>query len=101
MISDGQQTSKSGRCAICNETFRLDNCVVDEQGRAVHKSCYLSAVTGTRHTKYDEVEELLQQARELRETADRLVKTSDALVEAYKQLMGQTKVPKGDTRPLD
>lgn len=32
--------------------------------------------------KYDETEDLLQQARELREVADQLIKKSDRLIEA-------------------
>ena len=99
MSFDGTQTTKPVRCAICNETCRLEECVYDELGRPVHKECYLSAVTRTKRTKYDEAEELLQQSRELREMADRLLKKSDALIEAYKQLTGHTKPQKSD-RPL-
>jgi hypothetical protein len=37
---------------------------------------------------YDQLEELLQEARELRETAIKLIARSDGLIEAYKQLTG-------------
>jgi len=87
---------ESKTCAICHETLRLENCVIDEQGHAVHKSCYLRAVTKAKRTTYDETEELLQQARELREIADRLIKKSDALLTAYNKLTGHSKSPKVD-----
>jgi len=81
-------------CVMCCERLLLENCAVDEQGRAVHKSCYLSALTNVKRTTYEEVEELLQQARELREVADRLIRKSDALIAAYKNLTGQSKPDK-------
>ena len=89
-------------CAICNEPCGLEECVVDERGRGVHKSCYLSAVTSkSARRRFDETEELLQQARELREVADRLIKKSDALIEAYKNLTGVRKQSKGERPPQD
>jgi hypothetical protein len=86
------------RCGICNQLCELETCVVDERGRAVHKSCYHQALTSNVMvpSKYDEVEDLLQQARELREVANRLIARSDALIAAYKQLTGQGKHPKTD-----
>ena len=75
--------------------------MTDEQGHAVHGSCYLSAVSKVKRTKYDETEELLQQARELREIAERLTKKSDALIAAYNNLMGLLKSPKIDKRMVD
>lgn len=87
--------STAARCAICERLCELETCVVDERGRAVHKSCYNRTITSkaTVRSKYDEVEELLQQAQELREVADRLLAKSDALIEAYKQLTEQSKRP--------
>jgi hypothetical protein len=32
-------------CWMCGKTVRLDDCSVDEQGRAVHKGCYVAKVT--------------------------------------------------------
>lgn len=82
-------------CAICQRSVDLEACVTDERGCAVHASCYhkrlSSNVRVTR--RYDETEELLQQARELREVAEELIKKSDRLIEAYKQLTGQAKRP--------
>jgi uncharacterized protein Yka (UPF0111/DUF47 family) len=78
---------------MCGRSCELETCVVDERGRAVHKSCYHHEITSKTVStrKYDEVEELLKQAQELREVADRLLAKSDALIAAYKQLTGQAK----------
>ena len=83
-------------CAICRRPCDLESSVTDEWGRAVHPDCYQQSISPDvhRHTKYDEVEELLQQAREMREVADRLIKRSDLLIEAYKTLTGQKHPPK-------
>ncbi len=36
-----QQTSPSiTACAICGQPCKLEDCVTDEHGRAVHKECY-------------------------------------------------------------
>lgn len=69
--------------------------MVDQRGRAVHKSCY-QKVTATVLTRsdYGEVEELLQQAQELREIADRLIERSDALIATYKRLTEREKLPR-------
>jgi hypothetical protein len=87
--------SSAPRCPICERLCELETCVVDERGRAVHKSCYHNSITSKAivRSEYDEVEELLQQAQELREVANRLIAKSDALIEAYKQLTGQSKRP--------
>jgi hypothetical protein len=76
----------------------LESCVTDEKGRAVHASCYHKKLTSNEYvpSKYDEVEDLLQEARELRALADQLIKRSDRLVEAYKHLTGQAKRPRID-----
>lgn len=80
-------------CAVCRRTCELELCVSDEYGRAVHASCYQTKISskGGGRRKYDEVEDLLQQARELREVADQLIKKSDRLIDAQKQLTGQAK----------
>lgn len=82
-------------CAVCQRPCELESCVTDECGHAVHASCYrkrlASAVCAP--SRYDETEDLLQQARELREVADQLIKKSDRLIETYKQLTGQAKRP--------
>ena len=79
-------------CAVCQRPCELESCVIDELGHAVHPSCYQKTVSSNVvRSKYDETEELLQQARELREVADQLIKKSDRLIEAYKQLTGQGK----------
>ena len=80
-------------CAVCHRPCELEDCVTDERGCAVHSSCYQKRLSanGRLPSKYDETEDLLQQARDLREVADRLIKKSDSLIEAYKQLTGQTK----------
>jgi hypothetical protein len=85
-------------CAICHKSCELETCVVDEHGRAVHKSCYDKALASNVMvpSKYDQVEDLLQQAQELREVANRLIARSDALIAAYKQLSGQGKRPRTD-----
>jgi hypothetical protein len=72
-------------CAICNRPCELETCVVDEPGRAVHKSCYQNELSSNvmARSRYDETEDILQQARELREVADRFLARSDALIEAY------------------
>ena len=83
------------RCAICQLPCELESCVTDELGRAVHDRCYHKSLSSNVRvrSKYDETEEILQQARELREVADRLIKKSDLLIETYKQLTGQSKRP--------
>jgi len=81
-------------CAVCRRPCDLESCVTDEWGRAVHPSCYDKRVSPNVCTpsRYDETEDLLQQAKELREVADHLIKKSDRLIEAYKQLTGQAKL---------
>jgi hypothetical protein len=61
------------RCPICARLCEIEVCVVDQRGRAVHKSCDQKTATATVLTRsnYDEVEELLQQAQEL----NRLIRT--------------------------
>lgn len=82
-------------CAACRRLCSLESCVTNEYGRAVHESCYTKSVSSKArvHNKYDETEDLLQQAQELREVADRLIKKSDRLIEAYRKLTGQAKKP--------
>lgn len=82
-------------CAVCQRPCQLEICVTDEFGRAVHASCYHKEVStnGRARSRYDETEDLLQQARELREVADQLIKKSDRLIEAYKHLTAQAKRP--------
>lgn len=92
MVPDGHTQT----CSICQQVCSLSDCVIDESGHAVHQSCYVVAITKTKRTKYDETEDLLQQARELRELADRLIKQSDALVTAYKNLTGHSTILKID-----
>lgn len=86
----------SATCAVCHRYCELESCVTDEQGRAVHADCYHNRLSlNVRGAgSYDEVEDLLQQARELREVADQLIKKSDRLIEAYKHLTGQAKRPR-------
>ena len=85
------------RCAVCHGPCSLQSCVTDEQGRAVHASCYTKSISShVRVSGTDEVEDLLQQARELREVADELIRKSDRLIEAYKQLTGQAKAHRLD-----
>ena len=86
-------------CAICGRPYELESCVTDEDGRAVHASCYQKIVSSNVHarSRYDEVEDLLQQARELREVADQLIKRSDTLMAAYKELTGQAKRPRSES----
>jgi len=31
-------------CWICGEPVRLEDCKIDEQGRAVHENCYITRV---------------------------------------------------------
>jgi hypothetical protein len=83
------------RCPICARLCEIEVCVVDQWGRAVHKSC-CHKVTATVLTRsnYDEVEELLQQAQELREIANLLIERSDALIATYKQLTERDKLPR-------
>ena len=83
------------QCAICGLACQLESCVTDEDGRAVHDSCYQKKLSSkfSKTSRYDEVEDLLQQARELREVADQLLKKSDRLIAAYKQLTGHVKRP--------
>lgn len=85
-------------CAVCQRPCELESCVIDERGHAVHPKCYHKSLSSSVHVrnKYDEVEDLLQQARELRDVADQLIKKSDRLIEAYKQLTGQDKRPRID-----
>jgi hypothetical protein len=82
-------------CPICERLCEIEICVVDQQGRAVHKSCYRK-VTATVLTpgNYDEVEELLQQAQELREIANRLIERSDSLIATYNRLTERAKLPR-------
>ena len=86
-------------CAVCRCPCVLESCVVDEAGRAVHASGYQSRVSSTPsvRSKYDETEDLLQQAKELRDVADQLIQKSDRLIEAYKQLTGQAKRPRTES----
>jgi len=85
-------------CAVCQDACELESCVTDERGRAVHANCYHKSLSANvcRPNSYDEVEEILEQARELREIADQLTKKSDRLIEAYKLLTGQTKRTRPD-----
>ena len=81
-------------CAVCRRSCQLESCVTDEWGRAVHESCYAKRVAKGNvcaPSTYDEVEEILQQARDLREVAGQLINQSDRLIEAYKQLTGHAK----------
>jgi hypothetical protein len=84
---------QSTLCAVCKRLCELASCVTDEHGRALHASCYHKRVASNvcAPSRYDETEDLLQQARELREVADELIKRSDRLIEAYKQLSGQAR----------
>ena len=86
------------RCPICERPCELEVCVVDEKGRAVHKSCFHKPLSADvmAHNNYDEIVELLQQAHELREIANRLLERSDALIAAYKQLTGRDQRPRMD-----
>jgi hypothetical protein len=61
------------RCPICERLCEIEVCVVDQQGGAVHKSCYQKTATPTVLTRsnYDQLQELLQQAQEL----NRLIRT--------------------------
>ena len=81
------------RCPICKRLCEIEVCVVDQQGCAVHKSCY-HKVTATvlARSNYDDVEELLQQAQELREIANRLIERSDALIATYRRLSERAKL---------
>ena len=83
------------RCPICKRLCEIEVCVVDQQGCAVHKSCY-HKVTATVLTpsNYDEVEELRQQAQELREIANRLIERSDALISICNRLTARAKLPR-------
>ena len=79
-------------CAVCLRACELELGVEDEWGRAVHASCYGQKRVSSNvcaQSKYDEVEDLLQQARELREATEQLIKKSDCLIQAYKRLTGQ------------
>ena len=76
-------------CAVCRRPLRLETCVIDENGCVVHESCFQKTVWNVcAPSTYDQLEELLQEARELRETATKLIARSDGLIEAYKQLTG-------------
>lgn len=99
MSPNSQESSPSGpRCPICDQLCQLENCVIDEHGRAVHQRCYAKKVSkfGV-PSKYEEVEEILQQAREKRGVADQLINKSDQLIAAYKALTGQA--GKSDRKP--
>ena len=83
------------RCPICERLCELEVCVVDQRGRAVHKSCYHKvAATVLTCSNYDDVEELLQQAQELREIGNRLIERSDALIATYKRLTERVELPR-------
>jgi hypothetical protein len=83
------------RCPICERLCEIEVCVVDQQGHAVHKSCYHKVTATVLKTRnYDEVEELLQQAQELREIGNRLIERSDALIATYKRLTERDKLPR-------
>ena len=34
------------KCHICHEAVSLEDCAVDENGHAVHRSCYTLKITG-------------------------------------------------------
>jgi len=77
-------------CLVCRRPLELECCVPDENGCVVHENCYKKALllNSCAPGTYDQVEEILQQARELRETANKLLAKSDRLIETYKALMG-------------
>ena len=76
-------------CTVCRRPLQLETCVTDENGCVVHESCFQKTVwNACAPSTYDQLEELLQEARELRETATKLIARSDGLIEAYKQLTG-------------
>jgi hypothetical protein len=103
----GVSSSSMMFCWICGRSVSSRNSQTDEHGNTVHCECRLarlklkeagSLVTATviKRSKYDEIEELLQQAQDLREIANRLIERSDALIAAYKQLTGR-----GERLPMD
>jgi hypothetical protein len=76
-------------CPVCRQPLQLEICVTDENGCVVHESCFQKTVwNACAPSTYDQLEELLQEARELRETAMKLIARSDGLIEAYKRLTG-------------
>lgn len=39
-------------CAVCDDPVQLENCKIDENGKAVHEDCYVTAMTRTtRHRR--------------------------------------------------
>ncbi len=39
-LEEKDQTHHDPACAICGQPCKLEECVTDERGRAVHKECY-------------------------------------------------------------
>ena len=76
-------------CPICRRPLQLEPCVTDENGCVVHESCFQKTIWKVcAPSTYDQLEELLHEARELRETATKLIARADGLIAAYKQLTG-------------
>ena len=42
-------------CWICDKPVPLEDCKIDEQGRAVHESCYLTKVASQKESKPTEI----------------------------------------------
>ncbi len=38
-------TDPAQRCWICDQPIRLEDCKIDEHGRAVHETCYVAKVS--------------------------------------------------------
>ena len=38
-------------CSICGEPCSLDDCKIDERGRAVHEKCIVDKLTGKKDAK--------------------------------------------------
>jgi hypothetical protein len=42
MTDEGTTTTQSTLCSICAELICLENCKIDEDGKAMHPQCYVT-----------------------------------------------------------
>lgn len=48
-----EKTELSHTCCICGMPLSLEDCKVDEQGRAIHPSCYWAALASEKRDESD------------------------------------------------
>jgi hypothetical protein len=46
MNEEPEETRNNSICSLCSKPCGPEDCVKDAEGRAVHKSCYRSALIG-------------------------------------------------------